>query len=36
MFLIDDSTELNINAIPSYQDIGIKGSKALIQTRLIN
>ena len=36
MFLIDDSTELNINVIPSFQDIGIKGSKALVQMRLIN
>jgi hypothetical protein len=30
MFLIDDSTEITINVIPSYQDIGVKGSKALI------
>ena len=36
MFLIDDTTELNINVIPSFQDIGIKGSKALIQMRVIN
>ena len=36
MFLIDDTTELNINVIPSFQDVGIKGSKALIQMRVIN
>ena len=36
MFLIDDSTEVHVNLIPSTQDFGLKGSHALVQSRIIN